>query len=92
MYVQFKLCVHWNVTRVETFVSAIGGNKLFKVNNRPTRTRCEIFSKLIFKTPERLQCFRPGVFIVYFEQFSQIVLMFPIVDLKQVNSGWELQK
>ena len=29
------------------------GNYMFKVNNRNTRTRCEIFSKLTIKTPER---------------------------------------
>ena len=28
---------------------------LFKVNNRNTRTRCEICSKLAIKTPERRQ-------------------------------------
>ena len=30
---------------------------LFKVNNRNTRTRCEICSKLTIKTPERHQNF-----------------------------------
>ena len=30
------------------------GNYMFKVNNRNTRTRCEICSKLIIKIPERL--------------------------------------
>ena len=29
------------------------GNYIFKVNNRNTRTRCEICSKLTIKTPER---------------------------------------
>ena len=29
------------------------GNYLFKVNNKSTRTRCEICSKLTIKTPER---------------------------------------
>ena len=29
------------------------GNYMLKVNNRNTRTRCEICSKLIIKTPER---------------------------------------
>ena len=27
---------------------------MFKVNNRNTRTRCEIFSKLTIKTPESI--------------------------------------
>ena len=31
------------------------GNYMFKVNNRNTRTRCEIGSKLTIKTPERCQ-------------------------------------
>ena len=30
-----------------------GGNYMFKVNNRNTRTRCEICSKLTIKTAER---------------------------------------
>ena len=29
------------------------GNYMFKANNRNTRTRCEICSKLTIKTPER---------------------------------------
>ena len=29
------------------------GNYMFKVNNRNTRTMCEICSKLTIKTPER---------------------------------------
>ena len=29
------------------------GKYLFKVNNKSTRARCEIFSKLTIKTPER---------------------------------------
>ena len=40
------------------------GIDMFKVNNRNTRTRCEIYSKLPIKTPER----RPSsVSIVNFE-------------------------
>ena len=31
------------------------GNYMFKVNNRNTRTRCEIRSKLTVKAPERRQ-------------------------------------
>ena len=30
------------------------GNCMFKVNNRNTRTRCEICSKLTIKIPERI--------------------------------------
>ena len=41
---------------------------MFKVNNRNTRTRCEIWSKLTIKTPER-RYFTPcsSVFVVNFE-------------------------
>ena len=31
------------------------GNCLFKVNNKNTRVRCEIYSKLTVKAPERRQ-------------------------------------
>ena len=34
------------------FVHITAGNYMFKVNNRNTRTRCEISSKLTIKTPE----------------------------------------
>ena len=30
-------------------------NHMFKVNNRNTKTRCEIYSKLTIKTPEQSQ-------------------------------------
>ena len=40
---------------------------MFKVNNRNTRAKCEVCSKLTIKTPERGQWHRSGVFIVNFE-------------------------
>ena len=40
---------------------------MFKVNNRNTRTRCEISSKLIIKTPEGLNWPSSSVSIVNFE-------------------------
>ena len=45
------------------------GNYLFKVNNRNTRTRCEIYSNLTIKIPERCHYFTPysSVSIVNFE-------------------------
>ena len=39
-------------------------NYMFKVNNRNTRTRCEICSELIIKTLERCQWGSSDVFIV----------------------------
>ena len=38
---------------LEDTCSHPAGNYMFKVNNRNTRTRCEICSKLTIKTPER---------------------------------------
>ena len=54
---------------------------LFKVNNRNTRTRCEICSKLRIKTPER----RSGVFIVNFENISHLVLVFLLLTLNMCD-------
>ena len=48
---------------------------MFKVNNRNTRTRCEIWSKLTIKTKE--QCY----FTTCFSAF--------IVNFEQVNVNWE---
>ena len=48
---------------------------MFKINNRNTRTRCEICSKLTKKTPERR----------YFTPYSSVF----IVNFEQVNAGWE---
>ena len=47
------------------------GISLPKVNNRNTRTRCEIYSKLTIKTPERRQWRRSGVFILNFEHIFE---------------------
>ena len=54
---------------------------LLKVNNRSTRTRCEICSKLTIKTPERHQWRRSGVFVVNFEHISHLVLVFLLLTL-----------
>ena len=57
------------------------GIYLLKVNNKNTRTRCEICSKLKIKTPERRQKRRSGVFIVDFEDISHVVLEFLLLTL-----------
>ena len=54
---------------------------LAQMNNRNTRTRCEICSKLIIKTPERPQWRRSGVFIVNFEHISHLFLVFLLLTL-----------
>ena len=48
---------------------------------------CEICSKLIIKTPERLQWSCPGVFIVNFEQFTPCSSI-SIVDFGKINASW----
>ena len=53
----------------------------YKVNNRNTRTRCKIYSKLTMKTPERCQWGRSAVFIVNFEYISHLVFLFLLLTL-----------
>ena len=52
------------------------GSYMFKVNNRNTRTRYEICSKLTIKIPARRQWRHSGIFIVNFEHISHLVLVF----------------
>ena len=56
---------------------------LFKVNNRNTRTMCEICSKLTIKIPERRHRLGFSVFIADFEQISSIVLVFLLLNLNK---------
>ena len=58
---------------------------MFKVNNRNSRTKYEIFSKLTIKTPEQRHWRRSGVFIFNFERISKHV---SIIIFEQVNTGW----
>ena len=55
----------------------------FKVNNKNTRTRCEICSKLTIKTLEWLHWRHSGVFIVNFEHMSDLVLVFLLLTLNR---------
>ena len=57
---------------------------MFKVNNKNTRTRCEVCSKLTSKTPEQHHCHCSGVFIVNFEHTSQLALMFLLSSLSRL--------
>ena len=59
------------------------GIYLLKVNNKNTRTKCEICSKLTIKTPERRQERGSGVFIFNFEHISQLVLVFLLLTLNR---------
>ena len=56
-----------------------------KVNNRNTRTRCEIYSKLTIKIRRR-----SGISIVNFEHISHLVLVFLLfVNFEHVIAGWD---
>ena len=56
-------------------------NFILKVNNRNTRARCEICSKLTIKTPERCYWRRSGVFNVNFKHILHFVLAFLLLTL-----------
>ena len=57
------------------------GIYLLKVNNRNTRTRCDISSKLTIKIQEQHHWRRSGIFIVNFEHISDLVLVFLLLTL-----------
>ena len=58
-------------------------------NNKNTRKMCETRSELTIKTPERRQWHRSGVFIVNFEQISQIFLVFLLLTLSKLMLAGE---
>ena len=60
---------------------------LFKVNNRNTRKRCEICSKLTIKTPKRRYRRRSGMFIVNFEHILHLFKSVAVVDFEQLNAS-----
>ena len=61
------------------------GNYKFKVNNRNTRTRCEICSKLTIKTPERRH-----VLVALFLTLNTFTpcSSLSLVNFEQVNARW----
>ena len=67
---------------IKSEVAIPAGVYLLKVNNRNTRTRCEICSKLTINTTERRQWRRSGVLILNFEHISHLVLVFLLLTLK----------
>ena len=62
--------------------------ELVKVNNRNTKTRCEICSKLTIKTLERRQLCYSGVFIVNFRYILHVVLVFLLLNLSKQMPAW----
>ena len=61
---------------------------LLKANNRNTRTRCEICSKLTIKIPERRHWRRSSIFIVNFEHFTPCSSV-TIDNFEHVIAGWD---
>ena len=53
---------------------------LFKKNNRKTKKKYEICSKLTIKAPIQHQGYRSGVFIINSKYISQVFLVFPLVN------------
>ena len=70
-------------TTVNGWNSFPAGNHMLKFNNKNTRTRCEICSKLTIKKSKRHQWRRSGVFIVNFEHISHLALMFLLLTLSK---------
>ena len=61
---------------------------MFKVNNRNTRSRCEICSKSTIWMPEKRHWRRSGVTVVNFEHVSNLAthishLVFPLSTLSR---------
>ena len=61
---------------MEIAVIIPAGNYMLNVNNRNTRTMCEICLKLTKKILERLHLRRSGIFIANFEHISHLVIVF----------------
>ena len=64
---------------------------MLKVNNRNTRKRCVICSKLTMKTPERYHWCRSDSFIIMFEHISRPFLVFLLLtwNTKTLARNWE---
>ena len=60
-----------------SFRANLANSYLFKVNKGNIRKRCEIYSKLTIKAPERCS----DVFIVNFEHISHVFLVFLLLNL-----------
>ena len=82
MHIRMRLCCV--ILRCAPNAKSIPANTyLFKFNNRNTRKRGEIFSKLTIKKPERRQRRRSGVFIANFENISHLFLMLLLLNLSK---------
>ena len=63
---------------------------LFKFNNKNSKNRCEICSKLTIETPERrLMYFTPFDVLMYFWTYFTPFSAVSVVDFEQVNISWD---
>ena len=65
---------------------------MFKVNNGKNRTKCDLWSKLTIKKPERPQWRRSGVFIVNFKYISNPALVFLLLTLMPTRKEFLLSQ
>ena len=80
----------WNIDDISKFFCINcypAGNCMFKVNDRNTRTRCDICSKLTIKTPERCQWCRRCVLLLTLNIVTPCSSV-SIVNFEQANTGW----
>ena len=56
---------------------------LLQVNNKNTQKRCEIYSKLTIRTPERRRWSWSVIFIVNFEQILHLFVVFLLFTLNR---------
>ena len=61
---------------------------MFKVNNRNTRTRCQICSKLTIKTPERRQRRQVPLLLTLNIFHTFILVAISIFNYEQANVGY----
>ena len=81
------LFMHFRVYYKNLISGAIPvGLYLVKVNNRNTRTRCKICSKLTMKTTERRHWRRSGVFIINLVYFTPCSIV-STVNFEHVIAG-----
>ena len=73
--IQRRVTHYWRLKRF------LAGIYLLKVNNKSTRTKYDICSKLTTNTPEWLRWNRSSVFIVNLEHTSYLILAFLLLTL-----------
>ena len=86
LFQYFKDFRRWQralVNLIKKLLLTLANIYLSIVNNRNTRKRCEIYSKLTIKIPERRHWRRSDVFIVNFEHISLLFLVLLLLILSK---------